>query len=372
MRCRPVRLASTVLLTIFAAANVVNAAVFGNDDRTAVPARLQAAAELTGLLFNNQTRTVCTAFCVAHNVIATAAHCVARGQTTPVRYSEFRFARNFDRSRSFVKVEGAANGAAAQHVLSGDFRLKVRPPIDAAYDWALVRVPADSCPTRSFEVKVLSSDDIIAEANAGRIFQIAYHRDFAPWRPAYSQPCAVARDYEAAKWSTIALDFVEAEHMILHTCDTGGASSGSPLLLDSSEGPVVIGINVGTYVQTRLPAQASPAARQKTDIIANTAVNASAFAAQIEPLSTSQILTATAAIRDLQERLKMSNHYSGRIDGAYGPALKSAIAIYEQASGLPVTGLPTRTLVQRLAQDDLRGGKVAPTSTEQAPGPATR
>lgn len=356
-----------MLLLWLAASGAVSAAVFGNDDRTAVPARLQAIAELTGLLFNNQSRTVCTAFCVADNVIATAAHCMARGQAAPVRYTEFRFARNFDRSRTFVKVEGAANGAAAQHILSGDFRLKVRPPIDAAYDWALVRVPADSCPAKSLAVKVLSSDDIMAEAKAGRVFQIAYHRDFAPWRPAYSQPCAVARDYDIAKWSAIAPDFIDAEQMILHTCDTGGASSGSPLLLDGPDGPVVIGINVGTYVQSRIPAQATPPARQKTDIVANTAINASAFAAQIETLRHVQILATTAAIRDLQERLKVSNHYAGRVDGTYGPALKAAISAYEAASGLPITGLPTQPLVQRLARDELRGGKVAPTSTEQPP-----
>ena len=366
-RSWPVCATFVALLVWLGVAGAVSAAVFGTDDRTAVPARLQSIAELTGLLFNNQSRTVCTAFCVADNLIATAAHCMARGQTAPVRYAEFRFARNFDRSRAFVKVEGAANGAAAQHILSGDFRLKVRPPIDAAYDWALVRVPANSCPTKSLAVKVLSSDAIMAEAKAGRVFQIAYHRDFAPWRPAYSQPCAVARDYDIAKWSAIAPDFIDAEQMILHTCDTGGASSGSPLLLDGPDGPVVIGINVGTYVQSRIPAQAVPPARQKTDIVANTAINASAFAAQIEPLRTLQILATTAAIRDLQERLKVSNHYAGRVDGTYGPALKAAISAYEEASGLPVTGLPTQPLVQRLARDELRGGKIAPTNTEQTP-----
>ena len=367
IRSRPVCAAFAAHLIWLAATGAVSAAVFGNDDRMAVPARLQGIAELTGLLVNNQTRTVCTAFCLADNMIATAAHCMARGQTAPVRYTEFRFARNFDRSRTFVKVEGAASGAGAQHILSGDFRLKVRPPIDAAYDWALVRVPADSCPAKSLAVKVLSSDEIIAEAKAGRVFQIAYHRDFAPWRPAYSQPCAVARDYDVAKWSAIAPDFLEAEQMILHSCDTGGASSGSPLLLDGPDGPVVIGINVGTYVQSRIPAKASLPARQKTDIVANTAINASAFAAHIEPLRTLQILATTAALRDLQERLKVSNHYAGRVDGIYGPALKAAITSYEAASGLPLTGLPTQTLVQRLARDELRGGKVAPTSTEQAP-----
>lgn len=365
--CKRVFRALVVSFAWLAAVGGAGAAVFGSDDRTAVPPRLQPVAELTGLLFNNQSRTVCSAFCVADNLIATAAHCMARGQTTPVRYAEFRFARNFDRSRTFVKIEGAANGIAAQHILSGDFRLNVRPPIDAASDWALVRVPANTCPTKSLQIRVLLPDEIITQANAGRVFQIAYHRDVPPWRPVYSTPCPVARDYDVAEWSAIAADFTSPEQMILHTCDTGGASSGSPLFLDTSDGPVVIGMNVGTYVQLRMTSQGPAPARQKTEIVANTAVNASAFAAQIEMMRTVQILTTNSEIRALQERLKSSQLYTGRLDGVYGPALKAAIETYEKTTGVPVIGLPTRSLVQLLAQDEQRTGKLAPTSTGQPP-----
>jgi Trypsin-like peptidase domain/Putative peptidoglycan binding domain len=345
------------------------AAVFASDDRTAVPHRLQPVAEMTGLLFNNQSRTVCSAFCVADNLIATAAHCMARGQAAPPRYSAFRFARNFDRSRTFVQIEGATSGTAAQHVLTGDFKLSVRPPIDAASDWALVRVPADTCPVKSLQIRVLPLDEIIAEANAGRVFQIAYHRDILPWRPVYSTPCPVARDYDIAGWSAIAADFTSPEQMILHTCDTGGASSGSPLFLDTADGPVVIAMNVGTYVQLRMAAQGPAPARQKTEIVANTAINASAFATHVEMMRTAQILTASSEIRALQERLKSSQLYTGRLDGVYGPALKAAIETYEKTTGMSVIGLPTRSLVRLLAQDDARTGKLAPTSTEQ-PAPS--
>ena len=345
-------------------------AVFGSDDRTAIPQKLHWVAERTGLLFNNRSRTVCSAFCVADNLIATAAHCMARGQAPgTVRYDDFNFARNYDRSRDFVKVEGAANGAASQHILTGDFRLKIRPPIDAAHDWALVRVPRKTCPTKSLDVKVLSNEEIITEAEAGRIFQVSYHRDFPAWRPAYSKPCAVARDYDAAKWSAIAPDFMSPEQMILHTCDTGGASSGSPLLLETSQGPVVVGINVGTYVQSIVPKPKDDADKptgRLSEIVANTAVNAGAFAHHIEPLRNAQILSTTAGLRDLQERLRSQNLYGGRLDGVYGPALKAAIEAYEQAIRLPSTGLPTRSLVVQLAQDALRGGQVAPTSMEQS------
>lgn len=344
---------------------VTRIAVFDTDDRVPVPSRFSGVAERIGLLFNSQSRTVCTAFCVAGNVIATAAHCMGRGQTNgAVRFSEYTFARNYDRVRDLVHIEGAARGAAAQHVLSGDFRLKVKPPIDAAFDWALVRVPQNTCPARSLDVVAMTHDEIMAEAKAGHVFQVAYHRDFAQWKPAYSKPCAVSRDYDTAKWPSISPDFIAAEHMILHTCDTGGASSGSPLLLDTTNGPVVIGINVGTYVQSRVTTENGKPTSQSSETVANTAVNAVAFADQIELLKGADIIAAKDAIRDLQERLRAQSLYQGRIDGSYGPQLKAAIEAYEQSSRLPVTGLPTAPLASRLAQDAQRRGQIAPSSLE--------
>jgi protease YdgD len=344
---------------------IVPVAVFGEDERTAVPAHLAWVAERIGLLFNNNLRTVCTAFCVADNVVATAAHCVARGHTGHVRYADYRFGRHYDRGRELVQIEGAATGAAAQHIMSGDFRLKVRPPIDAAFDWALIRVPRNTCPAKSLTLKSMPSAEIIAESKAGRVFQISYHRDLSPWRALWSKPCTVARDFAEVKWSAIAPDFIAAEQMLLHTCDTGGASSGSPLLLEADGTVVVVGLNVGTYVQSRIVTQkGQPVVRQQAETVANTAVNIGAFASQVERFRTAQILATSAAIRDLQERLRDQSLYTGRIDGSYGPHLKTAIEAYEQASRLPITGLPTPALVQRLAQDAERSGQVAPSTGE--------
>lgn len=345
-------------------------AVFGSDERSPIPARYQWVAERVGLLFNNQLKTVCSAFCVADNVIVTAAHCMARGHPDRVRYGDFRFGRFYDRNRELVQVEGAQNGAGAQHILTGNFRLKVRPPIDAAFDWALVRVPRHTCPSRNLDLKPLPAADIIAASKAGRVFQISYHRDLLPWKAHWSRPCAVARDFDVAKWTTIAPDFIAAEQMLLHTCDTGGASSGSPLLIDTADGGVaVIGVNVGTYVQSRIVKdKGQTGARPQSETVANTAVNVGAFARHIETFRKAPILATSAALRELQERLRDQSLYSGRIDGSYGPDLRRAIEQYEDESRLPVLGLPTRTLAERLAQDALRSGQVSP-STGQ---PATR
>ena len=358
-----------ILMGPILVATGAGAAVFGKDDRVAVPARLDSVTQRLGLLFNNQTRTVCSAFCVAHNMIATAAHCIGRGQLKPVRYQDFSFARNYGRNSETAKIEGLATNSAAQNILTGDFRLRVRPPIDAAHDWAIIKLQGRGCPAGGLPVRGLSNAQLTTEADAGRIFQVSYHRDWARWRPAYSKPCAVGRDFEAAKWSSIAPDFLNSEQMILHTCDTGGASSGSPMLLDTAEGPVVVGINVGTYVQSKIVTQNGKVTlRQKSETVANTAVSAMVFAGKVELLRNAVILPSGRPMREVQERLSALGYYSGPIDSAYGPTLKTAIEAYEKAIRQPVTGLATRPLLMRMTEDALRSsGEVTPSSALQAP-----
>ena len=205
------------------------------------------------------------------------------------------------------------------------------------------------------------------ESRAGRVFQISYHRDFTQWKPAYSKPCAVARDFDNAEWSTIAPDFLEAERMILHTCDTGGASSGSPLLVETADGPVVAGINVGTYVQSKVVMQNGQVThRQRAETVANTAVNASAFADRVGILRTAHILASGNPMKTLQERLRQQQFYAGRIDGNYGPALRTAIEAYEKANTLPVTGLATQGLLLRLSGQQTPDAEMPPALPQQA------
>lgn len=333
---------------------VQSVAIFGRDDRVALPERLAALAARMGVLFNNPGRSVCSAFCVAPAIVATAAHCVAvtSPQGTRLRPSDFLFARAYDRERDFARVEGYASGAAAQHIYTGEFRLNVRPPIDAARDWALVRLDRPICGSRGLAVHPMSGDDIMVMANAGRLFSIAYHRDLPNWSPAYAAPCHVSRDFGASTWKTIAPDFESPDDIVLHTCDTGGASSGSPIFADTPVGPVIVAMNVGTYVQSRAVIEGGEVtARQQTETIANTAVNARVFAAHVAAFEQAAILRTGNPIRQLQEHLAALKFYIGRADGDYGPVLKAAIVDYEKARGLPVTGLATEPLLSRVVTE---------------------
>lgn len=329
-------------------------AVFGQDDRTTLPRRLADVAARMGVLFNNPARSVCSAFCVAPAVIATAAHCVAVSspQGARLRAADFFFARAYDRERDYARIEGYSFGSAAQHIYTGEFQLHVRPPIDAARDWALVRLERPICREGGLPVRPASSDDILAMAEADRLFSISYHRDLPSWRPTYAGPCHAARDFGASTWKTIAPDFESPDEIILHTCDTGGASSGSPILAEAPDGPVVVAINVGTYVQSRVITQQGKAAsRQQTETIANTAVNARVFADRIALFEAAAILRAGNPIRQLQEHLAALGYYGGRADGDYGPILKSAIVAYERARGRPVTGLATTSLLDQVVAE---------------------
>jgi Putative peptidoglycan binding domain/Trypsin-like peptidase domain len=329
----------------------VSAAVFGSDDRVEVPARLDVVGRSVGMLFNNEARTVCSAFCVGDNTIATAAHCLFKtAGETPPRVADFWFGRlNGSNSREFARIAGVTTASTPQHVMAGSTQLSVRPPIDATRDWALVRLSRPLCRGAALPIKVLAPDDLVRQADDKKLFQVAYHRDFANWRLAYSKPCEAGRSFNGATRSTIAKDFTEVDQLILHKCDTGGASSGSPLLLETASGPVVVGINVGTYVQSRVMMREGEVLhRFKSETVANTGVSAAAFRDRIAEFEHAQILTNGQGIRLLQDQLQALQLYDGAVDGSYGPQLRAAISHYEQMSKLPVTGIATTSLVRRL------------------------
>ncbi|MDX2204596.1 MAG: peptidoglycan-binding protein [Hyphomicrobiaceae bacterium] len=330
-------------------APVQPAAVFGSDDRAAVPGRYRHLRERIGLLFNARTRSVCTAFCVAPDIIATAGHCLypSAAERLP-RVADFQFAPNYETRRGLVRLAGAGDGPLPQFALSGGLAMSVRPPIEAARDWAMLRLAQPACKS-AFAVRAMPADQVIAEAAAGRVFQLAYHRDFQPYRLAYSSPCTVERNFPDAEWAVVAKDFSEPGHILLHTCDTGGSSSGSPILVETPTGPEVVGINVGTYEQSKVEmAEGRVTRRGKSEKVANTGVSALAFAAKLDILKQAVILSSPGQIRALQQALKQRGSFQGAVDGRFSADLRRAIEGYERAQGLAVTGLATVALLKRV------------------------
>ena len=137
------------------------------------------------------------------------------------------------------------------------------------------------------------ADEIRDAAQAGQVYQVGFHRDFGHRdfghrdfgvrELANSGPCPVKREFPSAPAAVIEREFDNPEHLLLHHCATGAASSGAPLLIDGAEGPEVVGIGVGTYVISRVALEGDRVVhRYSSDPVANTAVSATAFAEQLE------------------------------------------------------------------------------------------
>lgn len=336
-------------------AAVQRIAVFGTDDRVPLPPRMAALGRSIGLLYEGRSHSVCTAFCVGDDVIATAGHCLFRTEgERPLRLKGVRFRLQPPGGPPATSpIAGSEHNGEAQHVAAGSLKLRVRPPIDAAQDWALIRLKAPVCKGHALPLSRQPASALVKLSAAQRIYQVSYHRDFGSWELALGAPCPVRRSFGGADWRAIARDFADAGHVILHTCDTGGASSGSPMLIDGPNGPEVVGINVGTYLQARvLTQQGEVVHRYKSETVANTAVGAAAFRPALEALSRAEILAARADIVTLQRLLKAEGLYGGTPDGFYGPLLNAAVRAFERAEGRGETGLATASLLKRLAARD--------------------
>jgi protease YdgD len=289
---------------------------------------------------------VCTAFCVAPDTVATAAHCLYRtAGETPLRLADVSVRLHGSHAKS--RIAGADKGAPEPNVLSGSTRLSVHPPIDATRDWALVRLAQPLCKAGALKLAPRSVNEVMQLAAEGRVYNVAYHRDLPKWQPTLGRPCEVRRNFTDAPWRTISHDFANASQLILHTCDTGGASSGSPLLVDGPDGPEVVGINVGTYVQSKVVMlNGEVVHRFKSDDVANTGVNGQAFADALAAFTQADLITSRRDVERLQTALAARALYKGPRDGRYGPELKTAIEGFEHASAMPVTGLATRPLLE--------------------------
>lgn len=328
---------------------VVPIAVFGKDERRMLASGQRGLRDNIGVLEHRTTGSVCTAFCVAPDIIATAGHCVVGTASQPgSRPSLLRFRRDSARG-GHASIAGADRGTSRASILTGADRLNTRPPINAPADWALLRLDRAACPAGGFKISQLSRQEITATAAQGGIYQVAYHRDLAHWKLAIATPCMLEGNEHGREWEGVSRDFEDADNLLLHTCDTESASSGSPLLIDGADGPEVVAINVGTYVRSRIIIHDGQVIQKlASEIVANTALLAAPLLPRIEALANNDIIIAREALARVQDRLAHKGFFVGLRDGIYGRITRTSIEAYEASMGLPVTGLATKTLLQRL------------------------
>lgn len=325
------------------------AAVFGPDDRQPLPAKLRLLADSVGLVTSDTERTLCTGFCVGRRTVATAAHCLFR--TAGERRSNlgsFRFVVGAVGRRRAAGITGRATGTAPQHVVAGSTTLSVTPPIDATRDWALMRLDQPACSGHALAVEKIAPIRVNRLAARGRLWNVGFHGDLKNWRLSASRNCDVANRMTAAARKQMTRDFSDISALVLHECDTGLASSGSPLLAITPDDRVrVVAINVGTYQQTRyLVTRGSVTRRFKPATVANTAVAGSAFADQLLAFTRADILATPRRMRQLQGALNRGGFSAGPADGIYGARTRAAVTAFERATGRPAMGLATRQLLR--------------------------
>ena len=304
------------------------------------------------MIYNERSHTVCSAFCVADDLIATASHCVFRtkGETAAAAGAvRVLTAREPGIPSRFA---GSANRGSAQQIVAGSTGISTKPPIEAARDWALIKLQGPACRGQALPVAALTPDEVEKEAVAGRLYQAAFHRDFGRWSMAYSQPCFAGRQIEGQSAAQLnERDFTDALNLVLHTCDTGGASSGSPLLVETINGPQVVAINVGTFVQSRVMLEQGIVVRRlPASPVANTAVSAIAFAGKLEAFAVGQ--RTDVGGRPAHAAAASGGGWAACRAGQRPVRCEAARGdrAVRDAAGLPALGLPTRALLEKLGR----------------------
>lgn len=297
-----VRIGTVAALAIAAVAAFSSpgrAAVFGSDDRAPLTSADADLRDKIGTLVSSHNGAFCTAFCVAPDVIATASHCLYGTAATPgpnLKDLTFKTASSGPVSVAspgtpLARSRVTLQSQKSQTVISGTTRLRTAPPIGAAQDWAVARLDAPACKSGGLRLSERTSNEVITAAKSGALYQIAVHADLPDSKLRRGMPCAVHSAFPNADEAAIARDFAAPDKIVFHTCDTGGGSSGSPMLIDTPAGPEVVAINVGTYVLSRAVTTAKePGIRDgnaapASEPIANTAIAIGAIKAALAQFS---------------------------------------------------------------------------------------
>lgn len=322
--------------------------VFGKDDRTGVPSKYNTLQKAMGVLFKPKTKFSCSAFCVAPDVIATAAHCMMSGKKGKSRpdLAAVYFYRYFPSIKVFARRAAAIGkkDMVPRNMLSDvSFNRRFTATIRKfKRDWALVKLDRAACGAKALRVKPASPKELSKASRKGLIFQLAFHSDKHNMKSIYySKPCRI---------SNVSPKSRSTPRVLSHKCDTAPGSSGSPIFMDTSSGPVVIGINVGEISNHKILRRGRKIIkRYRRKPKTNTAVNARVFAGRIEEIAKADIFFGTAKLIVMQKMLKEKKFYHSKADGIYGPGMRSAILAYQRKFGLPRNGFPSDSLLTLLS-----------------------
>jgi tetratricopeptide (TPR) repeat protein len=337
--------------------------VFGRDTRREPPAKY---AELTKSVGQLETRVgskffLCTAFCVADNVVATAAHCLFEPEIRN-HLSKTSIAIGQGPDRRVSAIHGRTPEEIQWSIIAGTTAVRTEGiPFNWAHDWALVRPAAPICKDRSLRVQTTGDHSTSwRKALEKDVFILGYHGDKGPRTLRYSDDCLSSDaplEPDLARWLDTVVN-LDSEDLLHHRCDFFRGASGAPVFLVDPNGPLAIG--VANLFATKLPKVPVEYKELNEKAVTNRAVRASAFESKIALVRDAPALVSRDDLKIIQKALNEKGYYEGRITGAYDMGTRQAILDLERASDQPVTGRPTAQLVMAARAPDAIPSKPEP------------
>ena len=342
------------------------AAVIGEDDRAPVADSAPELARGIGFILESGSAYTCTAFCVADDVIATSAHCILRRDSnlTPVDLAAIRF-HMFDRHAATRERTGAMpvrSVRAASHLQSGPGRQTTTAIFHGRFsvnkssprhfdDWALAKLETPLCKGRALNTRTATQTQLRTESDAGNLYMIGYHGGRFEEGRIRSTNCELGRVRMDRFMRAQRNRFANAPDLLLHRCDMEQGASGSPIFMDTEDGPRVVAMNSGSV--SHLIYRLRPDSRRRqlmSRYDANTAVLARAFSDGIERFGRESLLHSESQVLRLQTLLKARGYYAGPLDAIYGPGTRGAILKFEDERGWARLGVPTLQLLVALEE----------------------
>ncbi len=355
---------------------VKKVAIIGKDERQSVPQKYNHISRSIGILIPNHSynRWGCSAFCVADNVIATNAHCLIRKsdtkQTVDMSDVIFTFPRITPTNNGYAgtyDINYKSNMSPILYVAKDNPRLSLyagnyyenKTFRSNSHDWAFAKLASPICKQRALKLKDIPVRKLRKASREKKIFMMGFHGDD---EMAYQRLSANCRIYSPRSTRYLPpsarRQYSRRRPVIPHNCDSVTGSSGSPILMSTNKGPIVVGINRGSfryskYSVLRNTRTGRTVGRPKLVFRSemNMAVHTRAFLKGLERFKTEDLLETIDEFIEVQRLLKRLYLYRGPIDGLMGPGSRSAILRYERKQNLSPLGVPTRQLLKMLRME---------------------
>lgn len=177
----------------------------------------------------------CTATLIGQDRALTAAHCLRdpAGRWYPAGRMMVEMAPHRDRRQGHAAVREIRAAPGLRWDPSG-------APVDPALDWAVLELGGEGDRDRRVRPVAMASPSERAALGPGSQVVLVAYTAQRPYVATLAEGCTVR-------------ELRGRPRMLLHDCAASAAIAGAPVFLETAEGPVLLGIQVGTGSLDRQP-----------------------------------------------------------------------------------------------------------------------